>query len=187
MKRIVLIVSILTLLTISLFSQSAANTIDNKSLQTIESPDSLNCSGLLTTETDEKTGESTTVSKNMLIISDDGGMTGFGVLLAKRDYTIILSIQTAGADECIDVNDKMNVLFRDGTKIELKNEGEYNCSGVFTLYFGDMYGKGKKFKMFTTKEIKTMSIWTSQKYVEKDFTSEQSKKLMKTFNCLLDN
>lgn len=187
MKRIVLIISILTLFTISLFSQTAANTIDNKNQQSIESRDSLNCSGLLVTETDEKTGESTTVSRNMLIISDDGGMTGFGIFLAKRDNTIILSIQTAGADECIDVDDKMNVLFRNGTRIELKNEGAYNCSGIFTLYFGDMYGKGKKLKMLTTKEIKTMRIGISGNYVEKDLTSEQSKKFMKTFNCLLNN
>ena len=37
------------------------------------------------------------------------------------------------------------------------------------------------------KEIETMRVWTSKSYVEKDFSSEQSKQLMKTVDCLNSN
>jgi len=41
-------------------------------------------------------------------------------------------------------------------------------------------------QMFTTKEIETMRVWTQKGYVEKDFSSDQSKQFMKTVDCLLN-
>jgi len=81
----------------------------------------------------------------------------------------------------------MNVLFRDGSRIELINDGKFNCDAKFTQYFGGVFGKKKELEMFRTKEVETIRIWTSKSYVEEDFTSEQSKQLLHTVDCLLNN
>jgi hypothetical protein len=98
-----------------------------------------------------------------------------------------MSIQAAGAGSCINDDNKMNVLFRDGTRIEVLNSGKFNCEGKFTLYLGGVFGKKKELDLFKSKEVETMRVWTSNGYVEKDFTPEQSKKLMNTMSCLWNN
>lgn len=81
----------------------------------------------------------------------------------------------------------MNILFRDGTRLELINDGKFNCEAKFTQYFGGSFGKKKQLDMLRAKEIETMRIWTSKSYVENDFSTDQSKQLIKTIECLYNN
>lgn len=145
---------------------------------------SLECADLTKTDTDKMTGKSTTGAKETLIVSDDGGKTGFGIYVFKSQKSIIYSMQAVGAGSCIDDEDKANILFRDGTRIELINDAKFNCDAKFTLYFGGIFGKKRELELLATKEIETMRIWTSKSYIEKDFTIEQSKKLMAITACL---
>ncbi|MEM6642621.1 MAG: hypothetical protein AAF616_06550 [Bacteroidota bacterium] len=145
---------------------------------------SLECADLTKTDTDKMTGKSTTGAKETLIVSEDGGKTGFGIYVFKSQKSIIYSMQAVGAGSCIDDEDKVNILFRDGTRIELSNDAKFNCDAKFTLYFGGIFGKKRELELLTTKEIETMRIWTSKSYVEKDFSNEESKKLMAITACL---
>lgn len=148
----------------------------------------LECSELISTETDKMTDKSTTSARKTLFISKDGGKTGFGIFLMKSSTGFpIFSIQAIGAGNCINEDDKMNVLFRDGTRLELTNDGKFNCKAKFKLYFGDVFGKEEQFEMFRTKEVEIMRVWTTKGYVERDFTIEQSNQLMKTIDCLMNN
>ena len=133
------------------------------------------------------TGKSSTTSTETLMISDDGGKNGFGFYFMDLSGTIVFSIQAVGAGSCIDDDNKMLVLFRDGTRLELVNNAKFNCDANFTLYFGGSFGKKKHLEKFRTKEIETMRIWTSKSYVEEDFSPDQSKQFMKTVDCLLNN
>lgn len=144
----------------------------------------LDCSELTTVVTDKMTGKTRTSSKEAIIISDDGGKTGFGINLLNSEKSLIFSLVAAGAGNCIDDDDKMNVLFRDGTRLELFNDTEFNCDANFTLYFGGIFGKKRELEQFKTKEIETIRVWTSDGYVERDFSENQSKQLMKTISCL---
>lgn len=199
MKKLIFTISILTFTALSTFAQTEATTKDGKKVilnddgtwkyvetTTTETAISLDCADLISTETDKMTGKSTTASKETLIISEDGGKTGFGIFIMDISGSLVFSIQAVGAGSCIDDDNKMNVLFRDGTRLELVNNGKFNCDGKFTLYFGGSFGKKKELEMFRTKEVETMRIWTSKSYVEKDFSSDQSKQLMKTVDCLLN-
>src|SRR5690554_1733629 len=199
MKKLIFTISILTLTVFSIFAQTEAITKDGKTVilnddgtwkyaepTTAPTTISLECSDLISTETDKMTGKSTTASKETLIISEDGGKTGFGIFIMDLSGSLVFSIQAVGAGSCIDDDNKMNVLFRDGTRLELVNNGKFNCDGKFTLYFGGSFGKKKELEIFRTKEVETMRIWTSKSYVEKDFSSDQSKELMKTVDCLLN-
>lgn len=200
MKKLILTVVVLSISTFSMLAQTTATTKDGKKVilnddgtwkydttVVAEKKVDLECSELISTETDKMTGKSSTASKKTLIISDDGGKNGFGIFLMKSSNSIIFSIQAVGAGSCIDDDSKMNILFRDGTRLELVNNGKFNCKAKFTLYFGGAFGKKKELEMLRTKEIETMRVWTSKSYVEKDFSSEQSKQLMKTVDCLNSN
>ena len=188
----------LTISAFSLFAQTEATTKDGKKVilnedgtykydKTIVVTETVNleCSKLIATEIDKMTGKSSTASKKSLIVSDDGGKKGFGIFLMNSSSgSMIISISAVGAGGCIDDENKMNILFRDGTRLELVNNGKFNCKSKFTLYFGGAFGKKKELEMLRTKEIETMRVWTSKSFVEKDFTPEQSKELIQTIDCL---
>jgi hypothetical protein len=201
MKKLFLSILIFTISTLQLIAQTEATTSDGKKIilndngtwkykeivksktnkTTISADD---CSKYIVTEVDKVTGKSSITSKNMLIVSKDGGKKGFGMFLMQGEKSVILSIQAVGAGGCIDDDGKMNILFRDGTRLELTNDGKFNCDAKYTQYFGGYFGKKQELELFKTKEIETMRIWTSKSYVEENFTSDQSKELMKSINCL---
>lgn len=203
MKKLIFTISILTFSVLSTFAQTEATTNDGKKVilnsdgtwkyaetktDNAEPKDNSDCSQYISTEVDKVTGKSSVAAKEMLIVSKDGGKNGFGFYILKSDKgSIIFSIQAVGAGSCIDDDNKMNVLFRDGSRIELINDGKFNCDAKFTQYFGGVFGKKKELEMFRTKEVETIRIWTSKSYVEEDFTSEQSKQLLHTVDCLLNN
>jgi hypothetical protein len=150
-----------------------------------ESIDDSDCSNFVLSEEDKMTGKSNWAAKDMLIVSKDGGKKGFGIYVLKSEKgSIIFSIQAIGAGNCIDDDNKMNVLFRDGTRVELRNDGKFNCDAKYTQYFGGVFGKKKELKMFGQKEVETIRIWTSKSYVEEDFSIDQSKELMNVVKCL---
>lgn len=142
------------------------------------------CSKYIETNNDKMTGKSTIASKDYLILSKDGGAKGISIMGMISQETLIISIKAIGSGNCIDDDSKMNILFRDGTRLELKNNGKFNCKAKFTLYFGDYYKKTKELEILQTKEIETMRVWTSNGYVEEDLSLEQSKQFMKTIFCL---
>ncbi len=202
MKKTILTLIVIVISTFSSFAQTNATTKDGKTVilnddgtwkykqqkvDTNQITDNSDCSKYISTTVDKVTGKSSTAAKDMLIVSKDGGKKGFGIYVLKNGKSIIFSIQAVGAGNCIDDDDKMNVLFRDGTRIALTNDSDFNCDAKYTQYFGGAFGKKKELEMFRTKEVETIRIWTSDSYVEEDFSSDQSKELMKTVDCLLNN
>lgn len=85
---------------------------------------------------------------------------------------LILVIQAVGAGSCIDEGAKINILFDDGSRLELSSNGDFNCKGKATVYFGGSFGKRKELNELKTKKISTMRVWTSDSYVEKDFAQD---------------
>lgn len=173
MKKIILTISILTLtmMSLSIFAQSDI--------------DSFDCSQLIVTDVDKVTGKETVGAKKTLIVSDDGGETGFGIYIMRRDRgSIIFSILAVGAGGCIDDDAIMNVLFRDGTRAKLTNDGKFNCDSHYTQVFGNGFGNKKELEFFKTKQVETIRIWVGTDYVQKDFELQQSEQLLYTVNCL---
>ncbi|MCB9227827.1 MAG: DUF3157 family protein [Chitinophagales bacterium] len=159
-KKTIFTISILVFTVLSTFAQTEATTNDGKkvilnddgtwkyvetSIEKQEPINSSDCSNYISTEVDKVTGKSTVAAKEMLIVSKDGGKNGFGFYILKSDRgSIIFSIQAVGAGNCIDDDDKMNVLFRDGTRIELVNDADFNCDAKYTQYFGGVFGRKKE-------------------------------------------
>lgn len=203
MEKVIILFSMLTFLSFASLTQTTATTENGKKVilnedgtwhfeksiekETIDgSLVKTDCDKYISTEVDKMTGESSVASNEILIISKDGGKKGFGIYLMKsKRGSIILSIQAVGAGNCIDDDNKMNILFRDGTRLELTNDSKFNCDAKYTQYFGGSFGKKDQLEMLRSKEVETIRVWTSNSYVEEDFTSEQSKTLLKTFDCLV--
>lgn len=147
----------------------------------IESSD---CNSLIKTTTDKMTGKSTTSANNSITLTE-GGKTGLGIFLMKSSGgAIILTIQTVGAGSCIDEGSKINLLFDDGSRLELINDADFNCKGKATVYFGDVFGKTKQLAELQTKKISTMRVWTNDSYVEKDFPEDKKAQFFNVINCL---
>ncbi len=146
---------------------------------------SSDCSNWISTETDKVDGTTTTAAKNTLIVSTDGGKKGLGIFMIQSSKGgLILSIQAVGAGSCIDEGAKINILFTDGSRLALSNDGKFNCKGKSTIYFGDVFGKKSQLEELKTKKIQTMRVWTSDSYVEKDFTKENQEEFYNVINCL---
>lgn len=195
MKQL-LAITILLLTTMTVYCQIEATTKDGKKVvlnndgtwkyaeNITESQISYACVDIIKDETDKMTGKSTRSGKEPILISKDG-KNGFGFYLLEGANSIIMSITVVGAGSCIDDTNKMNILFRDGSRLELVNNAKFNCDSNFTLYFGSVFGKKKELEQLRSKEIETMRIWTSKSYVEEDFSLENSKLFMKTMSCLV--
>ena len=144
---------------------------------------SYECKDIITDKVDKMTGESTRMMKEGILVSEDNE-NGFGIIAFEASGAVILKIIAAGAGSCIEDAAEMNILFRDGTRLKMVNSGKFNCEGVFTVYFGGGFGKRKELEILRSKEIETLRVWTSKSYVEKDFSSENSKMLLSSLSCL---
>lgn len=144
------------------------------------------CEDVIEAVEDKMTGKKSVSVKELLVISDDQGETGFGIFAMKVQSSLVYSIQVSGAGRCIDRGDEVNILFRDGTKLKSKHMSDFNCDAKCALYFGGALGNNDALNELQSKEIETIRVWTSDSYMQKDFTPEQSKKLLAINNCLFD-
>ncbi len=146
---------------------------------------SSDCSNWIATETDKVSGNTSTAAKHTLFVSTDGGKKGFGIFMMQTSKgELILVIQAVGAGSCIDEGSKINILFTDGSRLELLSEGDFNCKGDATVYFGGVFGKKTQLEELKTKKIQTMRVWTNDGYVEKDFTTDNQEEFLNVINCL---
>lgn len=142
------------------------------------------CDQLIVTDLDRVSGTTKSGSRQTLIISQDKGKTGFALDLYLIKGILAWSIHSTGAGECINKDDEVSFTFDDETTLELPNNGDFNCSGDFALYFGGLFGNRKESELLATKEIKRMKITTSEGTLEKNLPASQSLQLMRTFECL---
>lgn len=158
--------------------------VTDEKIQTTSS-DTSDCLKYIETTEDKMTGKKTTAAKGTIIVSKDGGKKGLGIFLMQSSSgSLIVSIQAVGAGSCIDQGNKVNILFTDGSRLELSSDGKFNCKGNATLYFGGVFGKKKQLEELKTKKIQTMRVWTSESYVEQDFTEDNRNEFFHTINCL---
>jgi hypothetical protein len=151
-------------------------------------PEPDDCSKWISVEQDEMTGKTAVSSNNAIIVSSDAGKTGFGIYLVGTPEGIIFGIQTKGAGACIDHGDEIDILFTDGTRMKLWHTGEFNCKAIAAIAFGSSIpSKEKELAEIVRKRIKSMRVWTSDSYVQEDFTAENAIALQSTIRCLMEH
>ena len=150
----------------------------------IKQTSSHNCSDWVIQEVDKVGGLSWLGAKTPIIASKDS-KNGLKIGIIKPEKgSIILSIDPMGAGRCIDKGDKINILFTDGSRLELSHDGKFNCDPTAVVYFRGIFGKESELEELKTKKISTMRVWTSSSYVEEDFTAANADAFLNILQCL---
>jgi hypothetical protein len=152
--------------------------------------DSNDCSNWVKVNEDKVMGTTSSSIKQPLIIftpNKSGGASAFNIQIMKGDSKgIILLIKAYVNNEtvCIKENSKVNILFTDGSRIELTSNGDFNCKGDVVIYLGDIWGKDDILKDLQSKTIDILRVWTNDSYIEQTFQKKESNNLKYTIKCL---
>jgi hypothetical protein len=145
----------------------------------------LSCDALVVERADQMTGNSTRFLKKGIGLSGgDDTVLILGLFSMQDGEALAWTLTAIGAGPCVDEDDKINVLFRDGSRLELENDGDFACDRKSTVYFGGPFGKQASAQRLAQDEVATIRVWTRGQYVQKDLPAAESKKLMAAFGCL---
>lgn len=141
------------------------------------------CEDLVIQKYDKVTGKTDVYGKPMYINnSDEKG--GIVINLIKRSKKIDFVISIGNV--CVDDSDKINILFRDGSRLELENQAEYNCTGIHMQVLGGNRRRREILKEFVEKEIEILRVHTRTSYIERSFKHAESVQFQKTLQCLTE-
>ena len=149
------------------------------------------CEKLIRIDADSARGKYNLSSREDIIISKDGKDVIKFVFL-EIDKVIIVHIDAVGGGDCVDETNKITINFRDGSKLQMPNNGRFNCDGEFSLFFNGGYGNKKELNLFKTKEIEYVKVETRKSLIDKtrknfaeaNIPSEKSKLIMQVMDCL---
>ena len=122
-------------------------------------------------------------NKESIIVTNDS-KNGFNITIMETGKNIILSIDAVGAGRCIDEKAKVQILFKDDSRIEMQTNNKFNCENSAVIYFLNLFGRQWEYEQLSTKNIKTMRVWTSRGHVEENFSDEKSEQLKNVFRCI---
>lgn len=144
------------------------------------------CSTYIVTDADKMTGVSSTSTIRRIIVSRDGGKSGLFISGYFADGELTITIETHGASLCMEPGSDINILFRDGSKLDMQNNHKYNCEQKGAIYFGGRWGNKKELQQLMKKEIETMRVHTTDGFVQEDFPEKASIDFMETLKCFSD-
>lgn len=150
------------------------------------------CEAFIRINLDSARGIYSLTSKEDIVISKNG-KDEIKFVLLEIDKVVIIHIDALGGGDCIDETNKIHITFRDGTKLDMPNNGRFNCDGEFTLFFNGGYGNRKELNILRTKEIEYVKVETRKSlidknrknFVEANVPPEKSKLIMQTLDCLV--
>ena len=123
--------------------------------------------------------------KESILISENG-IEGLVVSLVEgTSGMVIFGVNPVGAGSCIDSDEKMELLFRNGEIMTLRHSSDFNCEKNWVTYFGGEFKQTLKYDLLKNNELETIRVWTNDGYVQEDLSPETSKKLMNSFKCFL--
>jgi tetratricopeptide (TPR) repeat protein len=146
--------------------------------------ETLKCEDLVHFVKDKMKDDSFWITNKTLIISEDKS-NRLDIEFLKEGNAITLFITVIGAGTCIDKNNEMIILLRDGTKKTLQNNGGFNCKKQFMVFF-DNLDKMDFLKEMNEKEVEAIRVWTTNSYVQVEFTKEQSEIYKNIISCLMN-
>jgi hypothetical protein len=144
-----------------------------------------NCSGLLIHGTDA--AGKAIVSSDLMLVSYDGGSTGFGLVLEGGDergyYTLHLT--AAGAKDCVKKYAKVKISFQDGSSELMASDALVNCKGDVPIHMGGSFGRMDLMTALSQRAVRSIRISLGEDFVERELSQANSLTLMYSARCLL--
>ena len=141
------------------------------------------CELLVTVETDSLSGQKITRAQKNIIISDDGGKTGFALFGLLVDSTFIFNIRTVGGGACVNTGDKIDLIFADSSRLELTNMAQFNCEAKSSLYFSKKFNNYHILQSLLEKSVVKLAVWTKTKFVSKSVDPGSANKIRALLAC----
>src|SRR5690349_2382828 len=95
----------------------------------------VNCDQRFTAVIDTTSQEVTVHARKNIVVSEDGGNTGFAIHGGCANQTATLTIHSVGAGACVNEGDAIEIVFSDSTRLELANKADFNCQAQSSVYF----------------------------------------------------
>lgn len=135
---------------------------------------------------DKMTGE--TLGKPLTLLN---GSTNKGLIInwrfdPKTNGTSLL-IKPINAGYCVDKGSPIYFLFKDGTKLTLNNQSNFNCDDKVEVSFQGAFHKEMEFKFLKTKKIEMIRVMTSTSNVAYSLSGFQATEFMNTATCISEN
>ncbi len=142
--------------------------------------------GLLFETVKDKNNTVIVRTKNFLIATRPEDRSEMDISIQKGGKGIItISFRTGTSVECIGEGNRLNILFTDGSKLDLTNEGPANCRGEVVSYFSGPYGKKKQLDELKTKKIKSIRIQTQQNSITQELSKENQEEFVRLVSCIM--
>jgi hypothetical protein len=139
------------------------------------------CDKLIISTYDKMTGR-TTLSSDYIVLSKNK-VDGVALMFIKGQQSTILSAQIFGPSSCVDDKATMNILFTDGSRLELTNDGKFNCDRKWSKFFFNAE-KSSELKQLSEKTIEAIRVHTFKGSVTEDVPLEKANEIRETLNCI---
>jgi hypothetical protein len=126
-----------------------------------------------------------TRTKSFIVIAGDQSKQEIDISLQKGEKGInSISFRLGNGADCIGEGNKINIVFTDGSRSDLSNDGPMNCRGEAIVNFNGPYGKKKQFQELCDKKIKSIKVWTQTGAVQQSLSQENKEEFSQLLNCL---
>lgn len=147
------------------------------------------CADWITVDEDTVTGEVMIAGVAPIVVSDDGGKTGFTINLTRSlavEGGITLIITVAAASPVTVKGDGISIFFTDGTRLQLANDQILNFKAQSTVHFESVFGKESILRQLAEKRIGTMRVWAGDSCVQRDLSPEKAAWFQNVIRCLIE-
>jgi hypothetical protein len=149
------------------------------------------CAYWVETKTDAVTGKTKTKAKETIVFGKtliEGkryklGKNNIELSLRLDKNDVVFQFHIVGFGACADDKDKINILFNDNTRLELRNEADYNCDGIIAVWLPK---NSKKLKELMSKTIKTIRPTMNNEYIDIECIENSSTHLNNAIKCLTE-
>lgn len=150
----------------------------------VDSTISFTCNDLIKKTTDDMTGK-VLISSEASIFSKDSknGISSYILKSTSNEKTLIWGLTAIGSG-CIDENAKINLLFTDGSRLEIRGNNKFNCKGDAVVYFSGIGTRKSEYAELKTKLIQKIRVWAHSGYVEEEVPIGEAEKMRKIFACI---
>lgn len=142
------------------------------------------CDQNLVTEIDTLSDELMVHARQNIIVSADGGKTGFAVYGAYIHETVGLTIHSVGAGACVKEGDRVQFIFTDSAKLEVANMAKFNCQAESSIYFNTALNNMDQLLLLSEKQIVKITVWTKGKFLTRNVNDQTSAEIRELFSCL---